>query len=164
MKSQTKTLTLYHNYESMLKQIAWSFIPGDIDIDDLIAEANLTFFKVIKSNKYNPKRGAFTTYLHRCVTQALRDLYRKEKKRKELELIHTQERKTTTKHSRIMELMDELNNDCKTIIQLILETPGDIKTLSKTGIRSHLLAQGWGRRKINKNMDSLSKTVTNEII
>jgi RNA polymerase sigma factor (sigma-70 family) len=165
MMTTKQTLSLYNEHVAMLKDIATSFLPSPIDMDDLIAEANLAFLKALRSGKYNPQKSTFTTYLHTCVKQAIRDMHRKEFTRLKLELIHTKDKpEKTTKRCRIIDIIDELNDDCKTIIKLILETPGDIKTLSKTGIRSHLLAQGWGRRRIKNNMDSLSKVVTDETI
>jgi DNA-directed RNA polymerase specialized sigma24 family protein len=158
---------LYKEVAPSLQALACSFTNRGIDLDDLIAETNLVFVRILRDKTYKKKRASFRTYVCRCAWNKLRDICLSHHKRRELEerqkehLKHMSPNQTT---QRLITIIDSMTSDCQTVVKLILDTPSDIKLLTQTGIRSHLKAKGWNRRQIKKVMDKLSEIVTHELI
>lgn len=141
------------------------------DLDEYIAEANLTFLKAHKT--YKKELSAFSTYLVRCIQNRLRDLQRNDfQKRKyaktvsmdallpdgESKLSDGISDKFVSKYD-----LSEFSDDVQTVVKLVLDTPKEVsvhvmlddvlgvrcRSRSFQGaLRTYLEQQGWSFKRI----------------
>lgn len=104
----------------LIKRIAWGFHKTTgIDYSELTAQAGYAYCKALQS--YNPEKGKLKTWLCQCIKHSLINYTKEEKKFKchvDLEYCFATQ---TTKF--FFEFYDELTDDCKYVVDMILKDP-----------------------------------------
>jgi len=130
---QEDAAEIYEDIKLLIKKIIWKFIKqyGGI-FDELEGEANYTFVKAYKM--YNRKDIKFTTYLQKSIWNSLLNfrfkdpIFKNIKNNAEeiLSIIPIKKSKFS-----IVDFIDELTEDSKTILALIFDMPNDLQTTIK---------------------------------
>jgi hypothetical protein len=119
--------------QRLIYKIIWDHIQkAGGDPDDLLSAAHENF--LLAHQRYDPNKGELTTYISISVKNALKDIHRKEKRRVKGHK-HTsldamkdtikKELKVKQKEKGLEYLLEDVGEDCKNIIYLILFPPQD---------------------------------------
>jgi len=132
-------------YIKLIHRISGSFhLTTGLDPDDLFQEAVLGYLEAMRT--YCPDRGKITTYIWHCVTNALRNYVKQEKKYNtplvEIEELNTQFKKS----SHLFELLSQEGHQ---LASLIMECPEEYDILSPSeaisllGRQAHREGMHW---------------------
>jgi len=120
------------------------------EVDDLIGEGSLVFLHLFDQQPHSLKQRlvvSLKSHFYR--------LYRHEAQQRQLEYAYGTQKTTTTTPSCLLELIDSLNTDCQTIVDIIF---GDkLVVQSLIGLRAHLRGIGWGRDRIRRSINQIKK-------
>ena len=142
---------------NLIRKIAWSFQKSThLEYDDLFQEAAFAYLKAMK--KYNPKKGAITTYSFYCMTSHLKN-YVKKQNQYNLNIAFDEE---ITPLMSVSNYIKELPIDAKEIVNLILEQPLKYSLMPakdvKKEIGNKLIDKGWRWSKLWSVMNQLKLT------
>lgn len=131
----------------------------DGDIDDLMAQANLLY--IYAYDKYDETKAKLSTWLTCRINYGLLTYIKAEYKQTHLSINneHTKIESETPNQFSIMELLDEMEQDALTILQLFLETPKDIiqNIIDEGKQMNHI--QGYMRKRIRNRMRQMGWTI-----
>lgn len=160
----------YKNVRNLIYQICLDFHHRfNVDLDDLLSEANLIFPYVHK--KYDRKKGEFTTLIHHAVSNRLKlFVTRKAKRDKKKNSISNFDWKfTATKEFNWKEFASELPIDARYVVHLIFEGPKEIgEMIFKEGeskrswiraLKSHLFDIGWSVPRIMESFKEVRESL-----
>ena len=133
---QENAAETYEDIKLLIKNVIWKFIKqyGGV-FDELEAEANFTFVKAYKMYNEKDRRNVkFTTYLHNSIWNSLMVFKFKHPSFKNvknnadeiLSIIPIKKSKFS-----IVDFIDELTEDSKTILALIFDLPNDLQITIK---------------------------------
>ena len=130
--------------------------------EELFAEGCTGF--AIAYKKYDPSKGSFPTYVRTVVGHTLLENMRNETKRRvrystssEIEVVDNR------RPFSLAEFLDEVSEDARAIVQLVLETPGDLlkivqqeKRDAKHTLRQYLDGLGWEDHRVSTAFAEIS--------
>jgi len=136
----------------LVQKIAWSFhLSTGLEVQDLISEGYLTYLEMLK--KWDPERGAHTTFMWFCVRVGLQAYLTQQRKHYAIDITEIKFPIQKKEYS------EDLTEDANFICNLILKDPQAFITYSKDEIHRRikfaLLNRGWGLNRINKNLQEL---------
>ena len=144
----------YQDYERLIKKISWSWQKRTgIDIETLIAEANLAFAEC--QNNHNPKRGKFSTLLYHCIESHFKNIItRSHEKRYDgvevnLENVTLPSKYNQEKECILRDTINCLSREAREITNIVLNAPADLiamlpkPRLSKHQLTKYLRLKGW---------------------
>ena len=160
----------YKNYIGLIKKISWSWHKRTgIDLETLIAEANLTFAEC--QHNYNPKRGKFSTLLYHSVESHFKNLITKRHIQRydgveiNLEDIALSSKYNQEKECILRNTINCLSKEAKEITSIVLSAPADLiamlpkPRLSKHRLTKYLRLRGWKIPAIIKAFNEISKAL-----
>ena len=161
----------YEDMQGLIFETAWRFWNSHGgDIDEYIAEANLLFIKAFDC--YDESKSKLTTWVVTTINNGLRDFIRTEYRQTHVSMSDEFESQSSKGFS-VMELLDEMERDCHTIIQLFLETPQEIllsaladknrrgvKGLAKNRLKNRLRQMGWTICRIKKAFEEIKTVIS----
>jgi len=167
----------YKDVENLIYTITWKFQNkyGGI-FEELRAEANLLF--VIAFDSYDPKKARFSTWLFHNIWNGL--LTYKQTIHKQTPYTHYSKEESVSMHQEIedkqglftktFEILDEVGESAKTIIELILSPPESFTHIStkagnsgchiRVAIRQHLSSLGWTARQIRESFAEITEVIS----
>ena len=174
LKKEALTQT-YFDVENLIYNIVWKFkncYGGDFE--ELVAEANLLY--IYAYNSHNKKTSKFSTWVYFCIWKGLIDFinFLKEKNKYGrvflLEELECFQENFISSSETFVELIDEVGEDSKTIINLIMNLPKDLQNniLQRGGhphnvripIRNYLSSKlGWTGKRIKESFDEIKKVI-----
>jgi len=165
----------YEDMENLILKITWNFhTRNGGDIDDLIGQANLLF--IYAFDKYDEnKKAELSTWLWHYINKGLKTYIRKERNHNYIS-IDDKDRNInpqTFDSFSIIELLDELEQDTLTVIQLFLETPNEIiqsvldngkqmkhmRGYMRRRLRNRLKQMGWTIRRISEAFEKIKEAI-----
>lgn len=167
----------YNDMQGLIFETTWKYwrIHGG-DIDDLIGQANLSFIRAVDS--HDGSRSKLTTWIGVCIQQDLRNYMVNEYKQTHPISIDDENFNLDIRASNnsfsVMELLDEMEKDALTILQLFLETPKEIimdileEGKQMNHIQGHLRGRlrnrcrqmGWTIERIKKSFNEIKKAIS----
>ncbi len=166
------TTETYWDIRNLIFDTVWKFQQQyGGDFDEMVAEANLIFIKYFLS--HNSDTSQFSTWLHFGLWKGLIDFKRfiREQNKytiiKHLEEIENFYEYPVVQEYRTWELLFDLGEDAKIIVQLILNLPDDLQktiiaqkesqTLSKRKLMIHLASLlGWSYGRIKESFQEIT--------
>jgi len=166
------TTETYFDIQNLIFDTVWKFQrQNGGDFDEMVAEANLIYMKAFLS--HNPNKSQFSTWLRFALWKGLIDFRRfiREENRyinikhfEEIENFHLYPAST---YIPFWDLISELSDDAKTIVDLILEPPeimqsaalrkGNAPCNIKTALRTHLsYVLGWSANQIKNSFQEIA--------
>ncbi len=146
------------------------------DFDDLVSEANLIFTELYSGEgRAFVQQGnrSFSSALHWLISHQLLDQLRYRAFRNNRCRVSCREilpEKTQNNHgSWLVDLMDELSDDARTIVEIVLETPDSILRLEmddfkdghpKTCIKKYMQTLGWNMSRIKRTFQEISEALS----
>jgi RNA polymerase sigma factor (sigma-70 family) len=152
----------YQDVERLIWDVVHKFYakhgPQYGDRQELFSEACIGF--MIAYRVYNPAKGSFPTYVRMVANHTLLEHMRNETKRR-VRLDTTSELEPVDTHPTfsVAEFLDEVSEDAKTIVMLILDTPNDLLHAMqheqeeygvKYLLRQYLSGMGWAAERITQ--------------
>jgi DNA-directed RNA polymerase specialized sigma subunit len=133
------------------------------NFDEMLSEAYLCFMNTIKI--YDPQGGrSFSTHLRQRIWFYLFNT--QIRKSKQPVLSREWDEPETRSAYGFVELLDELNQDAQTIVNLILNSPMDLVRMmdhhggkaknAKTTLYAYLQKQGWDKKRIEANFNNIT--------
>jgi RNA polymerase sigma factor (sigma-70 family) len=126
------------------------------DFDDLTGVAFLAFIRAFESFDFE-KGYSFSTWLRLQIWHQLQNEWSKERRRGQKSK-RQRDYQTHYKQNSLNEFLAEINQDARTIVDLILETPKDLKEMIsdidndmkavKSILHDYLLDMGWKKERI----------------
>lgn len=156
----------YEDVERLIWDVVHKFHRrhGDLygTLQELFSEGCVGF--TIAYARYNPEKGSFPTYVRMVVSHTLLELVRSETKRRvRLNTTSDVEITDSSRQFSVAEFLDDLSEDARTIVMLVLDTPGDLLSAMQEDECSpkHLLRQycagmGWAAERITKCFSEIS--------
>lgn len=143
-------------YQNLIRKLCWDFIKPTNrtqDFEDLYQECIL--FVLEKKSKFNPTRGKLSTFVHHIVVHHLCDIFRRNKREPQTELIEN-----LTDSELMTEDTEEigyalLSHDAQNLLNLVqtgkiaLSPQGSIGRIKKT------LIPLWGEEKVKNVLTEL---------
>lgn len=147
----------YHDIEKYIYKICWNFYKSSgTDFEEIRAEANYAFVK--SHNKYNSKRGKYTTFIHHCIKNHLLATFVIKAKRNIKCNTNFNWSHITESQFEWKQFIEELPKDIQTVIRLIFDGPdgivravgilGESKNHWKKVLRASLFDRGWSHIKV----------------
>lgn len=149
----------FASVEKMLYSLAWRTAKTyGLQFEDCRSECYYAFVKALNW-RYNPNKGTkFSTCVHTIAAWRLRNLVLD--KINTVPTVEVEEEMlgaAPPERSESLELIDDLSDDAKEIIELLLETPGEILGQAPTPVnqllnkvKNYLVNQGKCRKDLNK--------------
>ena len=162
--------------QNLIYKIVWRFknrYGGEFE--QLLAQANLLF--VLAYDSHNKNKAGFSTWIHHCLITGLLDfkkLINQENKYTRIlqfsTINHLQE--SSYQQSYFFELLDELGEDSKQIIKLILNPPAELMEIIfekdkynprtfKAELGFYLFSLGWTGRRIKESFNEIREVINN---
>jgi len=175
MNATLRREILTETYEDMQKLIceaAWKFWRAyGGDIDDLIGQANLIFIKAVDS--HDASQSKLTTWICFCIKNGLLDYMREQYRPAHIEINESM----NSRHEQfsVIELLDEMERDAITILQLFLDTPQEIlldalsggekglasvRQCMKRRMRNRLRQMGWTIERITESFNEIRNIIS----
>ena len=163
------TTELYEKSEPLIHQICTDFHRRwRIEFDELKGLANLIFMDAVE--RHESSRGEFSTLLVRMLNTRLLSEVRRERLRKT-------NRDTLAKEVQcpsttgFIDLLCDMGEDAKTIIQIVVEPPPDIRAEPRRGhrffrgaVKRHLRNQrGWSFYRIQKALSEVKYAIRSSL-
>lgn len=171
----------YLDVEKLINTIVWRFWKRyGGEKADWKAQANYQFIEAYDS--YKKEWGKFSTWLYVRIWRTLQDYHKKLSRENHIEVFDNEgssipffmiERKNS--FCNIIDIVDELKEDGKTLIKLILDPPENMLSASipnnsniKKGnhpchmrriLRQYLLAAGWTGRRIKESFEEIGEAI-----
>jgi len=135
------------------------------DFDELVCVGNLAVMQAYDTHK--KEFASFITWAHICVNNAMLQYRNMENKSQQckMELMNRESHHHNVSSSPLIDLLDELDDDGKTIVQLILNTSSDLQNLLastggsirhiKKNVVKYLINLGWGRARIKRSFKKI---------
>lgn len=151
------------DYLNLLRKIAHSYTRTcpTMDFDDLFQEACLAFLK--SYHKYDPSKGAPTTFITMVVTSSLNNMVAKERKWAERNMLYDPEFFDVAQpeyeqewKEMLSELSPEAQYICWMVPRMEEELPKSAKKCRKI-IANHLQRKRWNIKKIWKCTNEIQK-------
>ena len=128
--TQTVISDVYEDVSRMVRALAYRFARSrNLDCDETAAHANLLFMQAYHG--YNPDRGTtLRTHVWNVVSRGLQDQYRQQSGLRNRFRLHQADVDltkiaVTVRHFDLSELMADLTDDAKTVLQLLFSTELD---------------------------------------
>lgn len=139
----------------LIYKIAWSFHNSTgLEINDLIQEASIAYFKAMKS--YDSNKGKISTHCWTTISNHLKN-YLKEEKKWNAPLCDIEMAKTETVSN--TPFWENLSKEAQSIAELILTSSQRFVYLTTDEackqIKNILQEQGWNEKKVNKGIQDL---------
>ena len=124
---------------------------------ELFSEACMGF--MVAYRIYNPAKGSFSTYVRMVANHVLLEMMRNETKRRVRFHTSTEDEPTANPPAfSVAEFLDEVSEDAKAIVMLVLDTPNDLlramqseeKDSVKYLLRQYLSGMGWAADRITE--------------
>lgn len=158
--TNTPVTQTYYDVQNMLYDIAHKFLRKyGGDFEELVSQANLYFMTAY--NSFSSKKSNFTTWCYFIVWKGLLNERQKEIKTNYIPC----DTNGYDEDGCFIDFIDELSEDSKIIVGLILDTPNDLKILIerkggtlpkvKTVIREHLNELGWSMKRITESFSEI---------
>ena len=162
------TTETYWDIRNLIFDTVWKFQQQyGGDFDEMVAESNLIYMKCFIS--YNPDKSQFSTWLCKKIRGGLFDRfirkenkYRMEKHFEDSEWYQIQ----APVRSTFLKLLNELSDDTKTIIDLLMEPTNDLQTAllkkktvrynRKQALKIYLTSVlGWTNRRVKESFQEI---------
>lgn len=165
----------YGKMERLVDSVVWKFIKKyGGEFEEKRADANLSFVKVC--NSFDPAKGKFSTYVAMGVWQDLLEENRRLAQRlnktgtwlrgDSLENVAKKEQN----QSFVQDLLAELSEDAKTVVQLCLETPAELAQIMedkggqprniRSTVKQYLANMGWVASRISESFQEVSEILS----
>jgi len=161
----------YYDMENLINDTVWRFCNRyGGDFEEWKAEANLTFVRAFNTHKRS--KAQFSTWLRFCVWKRLLDYYTALQKQspktirieRDLSLENFESKKRYSFSS--LELLDGLQEDTKTLINLIWNLPhdlpisnGDSPCHTKIALKNYLRDAGWTLKRIKESFEEITRVI-----
>ena len=161
----------YTDVEKLIHNICHKFIKRHFnpfnEYDDLSSEANLLFLDAYQN--YNPEKGPFTNHIHFTIWHGLlekmENSFKKIKSVCEVNEFLPAKNETTS----LDDLLCDLSNDGKTMINLIRSSPKEIQQIMRTEkphvrrphckLKSIMKGIGWSSEQIIKTINEIKEVI-----
>jgi len=154
----------YNDCVSLVRSTAWEFSRKyGMDFEELYSICNYAFVSACLT--YNGEKSKFTTWLRRLMWHDMCNHVRGEmrlSRAKNDNYSGTQQKPNYD----IIDLIDELDDDIKNIVQLISDAPKELLELSvlepkksKKHLREHLQKIGWTKTRIKNTFHKIRELV-----
>lgn len=157
----------YRDIENMIHQLCWmAYRRWGGDIEEYESAANEAFAKAY--NNFDPNNGTrFITYANRAIQNALFDHHDDEIKYSQRYGREIDETTSTRYHSRVDQILSNISQDARVIVQLILDTPEELKGLlskrhpddSRRIIWTHLQKLGWSMARVVQSFEEVKEVL-----
>ena len=163
----------YEDMQNLIFETAWKhWRRHGGDIEDLVGQANLSFIRAVDS--HDESKSELTTWIVVCINQDLRNYMVREYRQTHISIIDEKIKRSHLSVSdegehldiqdsyntiSVMELLDEMEKDAHTILQLFLETPKEVimNVLEEGKHMNHL--QGYMRRRLRNRLRQMGWTI-----
>lgn len=135
------------------------------DFDELMSISNLAFVKAY--NSYTSSMGAMTTWVRFCAWHAM--LHERTNETKARRTRQEDKETKTVRPNPLVDILDELSEDAKRIVRLVLTTPPELQELIESSggnvrrikpiLSSYLQSIGWGRRQIELSFAEIKEAL-----
>jgi len=164
----------FNDVRSLIRNVVWNFIRSHGgDFNEYEAEANHIFIKAY--DNYDPKKAKFTTYLVNRIRGGLLDYIKRTNKYAKhghgiISIEQTEfDCSDGKKQFYILDLLDEVTDDAKTILNLILDIPIEIEEdclnrgtngrAMKESIRRYMQKLGWTKNRIKETFKEITEVI-----
>ena len=137
------------------------------ELQEYLSIGNLAFVEAFHT--FDSTKSIFTTWVYNKVYNALGDHYRKELRRQRGDTRTEVKSSKTYEMDTLFELTADLDNDARSILQLIFETPQDLYHLIcddggdnkkvKHIIAGYLKSNGWTRQRVAKSYNQITQVI-----
>lgn len=158
----------YEDMQNLVYKTAWNFYRKyGGDIEDLIGQANLIFIHAV--DHYDENKGTeFTTWLVNDINYWLRIYMRDERRQIYLPLSSVLDNEDINfdipvqDDFSVLELLDEIEKDAHTIIQLFLDTPKDAieEYMYRAKGKKGRHFEGFMKRRLKNRLRQMGWTIT----
>lgn len=171
----------YFDLENLIYDCVWRFREKyGGDFESLLAEANLLY--VVAFDSYNETKGALSTWVYFCIKKGLLDFIKRRRQVNRYGVAFCASKscyKAACKvagksyhHFYLSEILEEVSQDTKVLIKLVLHPPEAVTTedlekgFSPYGSRVYLKRYlhhrlGWTTRQIKESFKEIRKVISN---
>jgi len=157
----------FKDMEKLICKIAWRFANAyNADLEEVQAEASLIFLNAMKT--YDEEKGRLSTYLTLRITWGLIGYFEKQKKQTAVYSVASfEDIEDLTSNLSVIDILDEVGEDAKTLIDLVLETPVDFmnairpnrKNLRASMRRHATKILGWTTRHYKETFEEVTNAL-----
>lgn len=160
----------YADVQKMLFQICWKDVKC-CDFEERLSAAHLAYSRAY--NKYDPSKGAFTTYVHWAVTNELRSQCQacRRNARKHAYDTEAVEAAAVSREGNesfsaaVLRIVSELSDDARVVASLVLDAPAEVVQLwakssdPKATLRIVLASRGWSMSRATEAFSELGEAL-----
>jgi len=157
----------YADMERLICKIVWRLTNAyNADFEEVRSEANLIFLNAMKT--YDEEKGALSTHLTCQITRRLQTYLHNQKKQTAVYLVSLfEDIEDPTSNLSMIDILDEVGEDAKTLIDLVLETPVDFMNSIrpnaknfKTNMKRHSVKiLGWTKRHYKETFEEVTNAL-----
>lgn len=135
---------------------------------ELFSEGCFAFLRAYQ--RYNPSKGSFSTYVRNMTNYLLLELTRSETKRRIRMNVSDDDTEVadTSSPFSLSEFLDEVSEDTRAIVMLVLDTPGDLLHAMRGEdndniqylLRQYLVGLGWAKERIAECFTEISHALS----
>jgi len=159
----------YKDMEKLVCKIAWRFAKTyNADFEEVQAETNLIFINAMKT--YDKEKGALSTHLTHQITRRLQTYFKQQWKQQNqiptinVDLVCIE---TPSSDFTLIDIIDEVGEDARTLIDLVLETPVDFmnairpnrRNLRASMKRHSTKILGWTKRHYKETFEEVTNAL-----
>ena len=157
--------TTYEDVERLLDRLTWDVCPSPDQWEDYRSVENVAYCEAY--NNFQPGKCQFSTWVYIWVKGKLRH-YRTSEQTKARRFVPTDPvdlRDAPDRTHRLADLLHSVSEDARVVIQVLLETPGDLARMTRRPKRTkrelwgRLRGMGWTMGRVVESMDEIKETL-----
>jgi len=156
-------MVLIEQMDNLAKSLAWSFArTSGQPFEDLLSEARLALLEI--APRYDPERGAASTFAHRIISNQLREAIRKWRRGSgsgKAVAFQIQEPQQAGTELKLM--LESLSSEAAAVLDLLCHIPAEVLSMGKKetpmrmrqGLKRALREHGWTEARIRKAFEEI---------